>query len=72
MQPNSSVRILIKAGAVEKGRAYSATRFVGTVEPGQLGIYQGPMTGEMGDQGWHVVSLGAWDVPLHQSQFEPV
>ena len=61
MQPNSSVRILIKAGAVEKGQVYSATRFVGTVEPGQVGTYQGSMAGYMGTQGWHVVSLGDWD-----------
>jgi len=71
MNIGDSVRITITAGAVLKGSAYFATKFVGTVAPGTPGLYQGPMTGDLGAEGWHIVSYGAWDIALHESQFEP-
>ena len=64
------VEILVRAGGFKKGQAYSAYQFEGAVEPGQGGIYQGLMSGPMGEQGWHLVSVGALDVPLHASQFK--
>ena len=66
----TAVKILIRAGAVPKGQAYTATKYVGTIEPGRVGLYQGLMAGELGQEGWHIVALGAWDIPLHESHFE--
>lgn len=70
MEQGAAVRITIKAGAVARNTAYSATRFVGTVYPGQQGLYIGPLAGKLRAEGWHLVSVGDWDVPLHRSQFE--
>lgn len=72
MKVGTPVTILCNAGAVEKGTAGEATKFVGNVAKGQSGLYQGPVPGKLGKEGWHVVSLGAWDVPLHSSQFAEV
>jgi hypothetical protein len=64
------VKILVRCGAVAKGTCGSATHFIETVEPGQQGLYVGKVPGPLGKKDWHVVSLGAYDVPLHSSQFE--
>ena len=67
MKQGTSIKILIKAGCVKRGTAGHATKFCGTAEPGQTGIYLYPLAGSLKD--WHVVGFGAWDVPLHKSQF---
>jgi hypothetical protein len=67
MKPGTPVKILIKAGAVERGTAGIATKTIGEIAPGQLGLYQRALP-ETGPE-WHVVSVGAWDVALHASHF---
>jgi hypothetical protein len=61
------VRILIRAGVVEHGKAEIATRFVATVGPGEVGEYIG-IHPTLRD--WHIIRHSSGDVPLHESQFE--
>ena len=70
MEPGTPVRFTKRLGAVELGKAGTATRFVGEVEPGQLGLYQGPIV--IGNETWHVIQFGAWDIPAAEGQFEAV
>jgi hypothetical protein len=70
MTQGTPVKILVKAGCVERGTAGRATKFCGTVEPGQNGLYLYPCPGTLKREDWHVIAFGAWDVPLHRSQFE--
>jgi hypothetical protein len=63
------VRFLANLGAVERGMAGRATKFVGTATAGQTGLYLQPLPG-IGEDDWHVLAFGAWDVPAHRSQFE--
>ena len=70
MKLGTPIRILIKAGCVKRGTAEHSTKFCGTAEPGQTGIYLYPCPGSLEGEGWHVVGVGEWDVPLHQSHFE--
>jgi hypothetical protein len=72
LRPNTPVRILARVGGVPCGEINSATRFVGTVEPGTIGDYLGPMRGRLGSDEWHIVHCGDMDIPLHASQFEAV
>jgi len=69
-QGGQSVRILVRAGCVERGEAGYATKFCGDVKPGQVGLYLYPLPGSFKGMDWHVIAFGAWDVPLHRSQFE--
>ena len=72
MERGTAVRILVKAGCVERGKAGQATKFCSNAEPGQTGLYIGPLPGSLANEDWHVVGFGACDVPLHRSQFEEV
>jgi len=72
MTPGTKVRVLVKAGCVERGKAGEATKFVGSMEPGQTGLYLYPCPGTLQGEDWHVITFGAWDVPLHSSQFEAI
>ena len=56
--------------AQERGTAGRATKFCGTAEPGQTGVYLYPCPGSLKGEDWHLVGFGAWDVPLHRSHFE--
>lgn len=72
MKRGTTVRILVKAGCVERGKAGRVTKFCGNAEPGQTGLYAGPLPGSLAAEDWHVIAFGAWDVPLHRSQFEEI
>src|SRR5574341_144336 len=70
IEQGTPVEILIHAGAVERGRAGVATRFCGDVQAGQLGLYQGPMPGKLGKDGWHVIQFREAEHPLAEQSKE--
>ena len=64
------VRFLARLGAIERGKVGTATRFVGTIEIGQLGLYQNPF--DIDGEPWHIIQFGAWDIPVDETDFEVV
>ena len=69
MDRGTQVRFTKTLSAIERGKAGTATRFVGKVEPGQLGLYQEPTV--IDDENcWHIIQFGAWDIVAATDQFE--
>lgn len=68
MKKGVKVRILISAGAVEKGTYKHATCFCKNIPPGTIGEYIEPFP--VGKEIWHAISCGDVDVPLGKGQFE--
>ena len=68
----TGVRCLTKLGCSERGQAYTATKYVGTAEIGQLALYIEPAVGDLFTEGWHLLHFGAWDILCHRSHFEPI
>ena len=69
IERGTSVRFTEQLGAVKRGTVFTTDRFVGKVEPGQLGLYQEPIILD-GDNNWHLIQFGEWDVAATETWFE--
>jgi len=70
MKRGTPVTFTARLGAVSRGTVHTATQFVGTIEPGQVGLYQEPII--LSEEiGWHLIQFGAWDVAATIDCFEP-
>lgn len=68
---NTPVMATVNLGAVDRGCAETATKFIGVMSKGQTGFYLRPAPSPE-DESWHVLAFGAWDILAALGQFVKV